>query len=328
MKVLFLGRGHNHPATRYRITQFLDYFRLNRVEPVIEDFPDGFFKWWRLSKKKYDIVFIQKKRVSVFWLERFKSQGAKVLYDFDDAVMFASSRHATPDSPKRMKAFVKMVKASDGIIAGNPYLKEQAEQYNKKAWIIPTSMDTEKYPIARHGTKDPATPVILGWIGGGKSLVFLQALLPALEELAGKFNIQLKIVCNAFFDSDKIKIIKKQWKEEHEILDVLTFDIGLAPLPDDPWSKGKCAAKLLQYMAGGIPSVASPVGVHTEIIQEGVNGLLATTPEEWKAKLERLIADAKLRESCGLEARKTVEERYSVKSSAPKLINIFKEIVK
>jgi glycosyltransferase involved in cell wall biosynthesis len=326
MKLLFLGRGNNHPATRYRITQYLDYLKTAKIEFEVKDFPKGFFSWYALTKQQYEIVFLQKKRVQTFWLKRFKKLGAKIIYDFDDAVMFASSRHASPNSPVRMKQFINMVKDSDAVIAGNPYLKNQAELYNNRIWIIPTSIDISKYALKNY-TLSPTRITTIGWIGGAKSLVFLKELLPVLEKLSERCRFQLKIVSDEFIKSDKIKIIEKSWKETDEASDTLSFDIGLAPLPDDPWSRGKCATKLLQYMASGIPAIASPVGVHTEIIKEGVNGFLAKDASEWQEKLQILINDFNLRKTLGTAARKTVEENYSVQVSAPKLVNIFNDIL-
>jgi len=326
MMLLFLGRGNNHPATRYRITQYLDYLKQNNIQFEVKDFPNGIFSWMALTKQHYDIVFIQKKRVQTFWLSRFKKAGAKIIYDFDDAVMFASSRHDCPDSPARMKQFINMVKASDAIIAGNPYLKSQAEPYNKRIWIIPTSIDITKYALKDY-TLTPPDIATIGWIGGTKSLVFLKELMPIMEKLSERCKFQLKIVSNGFIKSDKVKIIEKPWKEADETSDTLSFDIGLAPLPDDPWSRGKCATKLLQYMASGIPAVASPVGVHTEIIKEGVNGFLAKDSNEWQEKLQMLADNFNLRKALGITARKTVEENYSIQVNAPKLINIFNNII-
>ncbi|MBI5360908.1 MAG: glycosyltransferase family 4 protein [Planctomycetes bacterium] len=323
MKILFLGRGGNHPATRYRITQYLDYLKQNGIEYALEFFPAGFFGWLRLVRLagNYNAVFIQKKRIGNFWLWLFRRRGCKIIYDIDDAVMFNSSRHSSPDSPGRMKRFVKMVRASDFVIAGNKYLRSLVEPHNKNCAVMPTTIDMKKYPAKDYESTGTGACTI-GWIGGGKSIVFLNEIMPVLEDLAGRFDIRLKIVCNTFTESGRLEIIKKQWKEEEEAADILTFDIGLSPLPDDPWSKGKCATKLLQCMAAGIPTVSSNAGVHPDMIKDGVNGYMAGSPQEWMEKISILINDSIKRREIGLSGRKTVLDLYSVEANAPGLLKI------
>ena len=328
MKVLFVVRAGNHPATRLRVIQYLEYLKDAGIDTEVIPFPSGLLEWWRLLRKakEPDIVFFQKKRVHRFWLKRLKAKGAKLIYDFDDAVMFNSSRHPIPESPLRMRHFASMVKRCHGIIAGNSYLKSFAEPHNKNIWVLPTTIDTTKYSIKTHTSENPN--ITLGWIGGGKSLGFLKALQPVMDRIAERHNnVSLKIVCDSFFEGKKMPIIKKAWSEADEAQDVWSFDIGLAPLPDDSWSRGKCATKLLQYMASGIPAVASAVGVHNEIIRNGVNGFLAKNDAEWFDKIKRLIEDKALRQKMGLAARETAEKYYSVKANAPKLAEILKKIL-
>jgi glycosyltransferase involved in cell wall biosynthesis len=169
--------------------------------------------------------------------------------------------------------------------------------------------------------------VTIGWIGSKSSLPFLKELTPAFDQLASQYNsLELKIICNDFFECNKMPVIKKMWAREDENSDLQDIDIGLAPLPDHEWTKGKCATKLLQYLSVGIPVVCSPVGVHTEIVKEGINGLFATSNQEWIDKINLLIRDKTLRERMGLEGRKTVDLSYSLKANTPKFINAIKGI--
>ncbi|MEK7290502.1 MAG: glycosyltransferase, partial [Planctomycetota bacterium] len=135
-----------------------------------------------------------------------------------------------------------------------------------------------------------------------------------------------KIICNDFFECNKMPVIKKMWALEDENSDLQDIDIGLAPLPNHEWTKGKCATKLLQYLSVGIPVVSSPVGVHNEIIKEGINGLFAASIKEWIEKIDFLIKDRSSRERMGLEGRKTVESSYSLKANVPKFIDVIKGI--
>ena len=123
-----------------------------------------------------------------------------------------------------------------------------------------------------------------------------------------------------------LQIKCQPWREETEVTDLQSFDVGMMPLPDDPWSQGKCGLKALQYMAVGVPTVASPVGVNSDIIQDGTNGFLATTEQEWVEKLAQLLSDEPLRKACAAEGRKTVEARYSAAVHVPHLLTIFERV--
>ncbi|MEK7450072.1 MAG: glycosyltransferase family 4 protein [Planctomycetota bacterium] len=335
MKVFFLVRPNNHPASRYRVLQYLPYLNQHQINTQVEFFPETIFGWFKLLKKVKgaDIVFIQKKMINSFWLKRLKKTGTRIIFDVDDAIMFNSSRHPSPDSPRRMARYIKTVQQCDLVIAGNSYLKSLTEPYNSKVTILPLAIDLTKYPVKDYSRETdyrlPVTSnqIILGWLGGSKSLFFLKKLLPVLENLAVQYpRLSLKIVCNSFLESQKITIIKKQWQEDDEARDILSFDIGLSVLSDDPWSRGKCGTKLLQYLAAGIPAIASPVGVHNEIIQNGVNGFLADTPEEWEIKITRLVENYILRQTLGLAGREIVEEKYSLDIIAPRLVEILKTV--
>lgn len=328
MKVLFLIQGREHPASRYRALQYIPCLERNGVQSDVAVFPDGRAKWRALAgkMKQADVIFLQKKRLTP-GRHRFirRHSRARILYDVDDAVMYRSSRASTHDSAKRMKAFARTCTWADFVIAGNGYLQGLAAEHNERTAVIPTSIDTTLYPAKRFEAKQ--SQVILGWIGGRKSLVFLRELAPVFEELHAKHpETALKVVCNEFFDCPTMPVIKKEWAHEDEGADAASFDIGIAPLPDDVWSRGKCGTKLLQYMAAGVVPVASAVGVHREIIIDGRNGHLADTPEMWLERIERLILDREARRRMGLEARRTVERRYSLAASAPKMLHILKEL--
>lgn len=328
LRVLFLIQEYSHPASRYRALNYLPYLRANGVECEVVVFPNG-RKGWRALKDslaRAEVVFIQKKRLT--WLQnRFirKHSRARIAYDVDDAVMYNSSRARSHGSWKRRLAFAGTCRRADFVIAGNSYLQGLAGRHNENVAVIPTSIDMARYPVKRHdGGKKP---VVLGWIGGRKSLVFLEELRPVFEELHAKIpRTALKIVCNEFFDLPTMPVIKKAWAEAEEGADVASFDIGVAPLPDDVWSRGKCGTKLLQCMAAGVVCVASAVGVHCEIVKEGVNGFLASTPEEWKKKLEALILDPRARRRMGERARKTVETEYSLAASQAKMLNMLRGV--
>lgn len=326
MEVLFLIRGREHPASRYRVLQYLEPLAEGGVQAEVRDFPRSRAEWKALRPilGRRPVLFVQKKRLGPLRLWGLRRRGVRVLYDFDDAVMFQSSRHEAPESFSRSLRFRWMARGSHGVVAGSGYLARLAREHNPRVWVVPTSIDVRKYP-PRNGRGEG--PVTLGWIGGKKSLIFLEALKPVFRRIASEFpGTRLKIVCNDFFECPPMEVVKKAWSEAEEGDDVRSFDIGLAPLPDDPWSRGKCATKLLQCMAAAVPCVASPVGSHEEIVTNGEHGLFARTQDEWVEAIARLIRDRALAERIGAAGRKRVEEAYSLSANAPRLLGILREV--
>ncbi|OHC07020.1 MAG: hypothetical protein A2545_00575 [Planctomycetes bacterium RIFOXYD2_FULL_41_16] len=323
-KVYFLIQEWEHPASRYRVLQYIPYLKESQIESKVTLFPESFFKWMKLfsEMKSYDALFVQKKRLWYWQLWYLKRKHIKIIYDFDDAVMFRSPVDGGGRSLKRQRTFARMIQYSDQVIAGNQYLKLHALPYNANVSVVPTIVDTSKYTIKNYDKNKKE--VTIGWIGSKSSLPFLKELIPAFDQLASQHDMKLKIICNDFFDCNKMPVVKKMWKLEDENTDLQDIDIGLAPLPNHEWTKGKCATKLLQYLSVGIPVVCSPVGVHKEIIQEGINGLFAASNQEWIEKINLLACNRSLRERIGLEGRKTVETSYSLKTNIPKFIDAIK----
>ena len=163
----------------------------------------------------------------------------------------------------------------------------------------------------------------LGWIGDHGSIHYLEKMKPIFERIGEKYpHVELKIVCDTFFDCDRMKVIKKNWSSEEEVADLQGFDIGLMPLVDDPWSWGKCGLKIIQYQGVGVPVVCTPVGINKDLVEDGVNGFYAMTPEEWEEKLSLLIENSGLRERMGREGRRRVLENYTFQACAPRLLSI------
>ncbi|MFZ3071785.1 MAG: glycosyltransferase family 4 protein [Thermodesulfobacteriota bacterium] len=323
MKLAFLTNRIDKPSARYRFIQYIPYLEKQGLRVEVFKIPSSFLKRAAFFKTlgAFDCVFLQRKLLSFLDWRIFRKNAKSVVYDFDDAVMFRDSKSKRPESFFRMLMFKRTIHGSDAVISGNKYLYEYASRHNKRVFTIPTVID-----MARYGEKNYAPDsgvVTLGWIGSGITLFYLEEMKDALDEVFERHPFtRLKIVADKFFDCAKMPVIKKKWNYEEEIADLHSFDIGLMPLIDDPWSRGKCGFKLLQYMAVGVPGVASKVGVNSEIVTHGINGFLANGTKEWVDCLSKLIEDAALRERLGQEARKTVKERYSLEVNAPKLKKI------
>jgi len=327
MKILFLVQGLDVAASRYRVLQYLPYLEEHGIRPTVSPFPVSFLEKLRVFKSvsKYDILFIQRKRFSVPWLKYLRKNARKIVYDFDDSVMCRNSKANRPESKTRNRMFRNMINASDHVIAGNEFLKENTAAFTDNITIIPSPIDMSLYRQKRYPGESNA--VTLGWIGAHGSIHYLEKMKRIFETLGKKHsNLRLKIVCDIFFDCENMAVEKKAWSKEDEAEDLQSFDIGLMPLIDDPWSHGKCGLKILQCLAAGVPVVCSPYGINKEIVADGVHGFWAETPEEWIEKIEIMANDHDLRKRMGMEGRKKVIEHYSLEANAPRILKIFQQL--
>lgn len=327
MKVLFLIQGREVAASRYRVLQYIPYLNSQGVEATVSHYPRSIkenIQFFR-DLPQYDIVFLQRKRFNQPRLNWLRRRARRIVYDFDDSVMYRNSKAKDPVSQTRKRRFTRMIKASDFVIAGNEFLRDQVLPINPNVEVIPTSIDQERYESKDYSV--PKDRLTIGWIGDHGSIHYLEKMRPIFERLGERYSqCELKIVCDIFFDCERIPIVKKQWKSDEEVKDLQSFDIGLMPLVDDPWSWGKCGLKIVQYQGVGLPVVCTPVGVNRDLIEDGVTGFWAKTPEEWEEKISILMEDAQLRETLGKEGRKRVLEKYTIQSCAPRLVSIFKRV--
>ncbi|MCP4614546.1 MAG: glycosyltransferase family 4 protein [Planctomycetes bacterium] len=270
---------------------------------------------------RFDIVFIQKVLLPIPIQRLLHRRNPRIIFDFDDA-LFARTRTYGPES-----WLIHQLETSSLILAGNEYLANYARQYAERVDVIPTSVDVNRYrPLLEPYQGDDC--LVIGWIGGPSTLEQLETLGPVFQELAANYSdIEVRVVGTTRTSLDRLlPTVCKSWRFETEVADLQNFDIGVMPLVDDRWTRGKCGYKLLQYMATGIPSVASPVGVNAEIIDHGVNGLLASTPDEWRKSLEVLVQNQALRNKLGAAGRKKVVAEYSVEAHLPKLKQVLFDV--
>jgi glycosyltransferase involved in cell wall biosynthesis len=307
VNLAILVTGIEKPSARHRILQFIPFLHQNNFQAEVFVIPGNHLDRIRFFRKlrAYDIVFLQRKLFTAIELNILRRNAQKLVYDFDDAVMFRDSVKRTQYSSLRTRKFIRTIKNAD---IGNEYLRDQAISYNAQTVIIPTTVDTDVY------REKPASPssdaVILGWLGSKATLFYLDNIKNVFETIFERFpNVSLKIVADRFFDCNKMPVIKKRW-----------------PLTDDPWSRGKCGFKLLQYMAAGIPPVCSPVGVNKEIVQDGINGFYARDEHEWVEKLSNLILDRQLRYRIGRNARLSVLDNYSKAIHEKRLLTLLSSL--
>ena len=280
--------------------------------------------------REFDAVYIFREAAvlgpPVFerWVHR---SGVPMIFDFDDAIFVP---YRSPSNgylsylkfPAKTRAICRM---ASHVMAGNPYLADYARPVNANVTIIPTTIDTEKYTVAR--SKAASDPPIIGWSGSYSTVQHLDTLRGALQRLAREERFRLRVIGTPNYELEGVEVEAMPWRVETETADLGAMDIGVMPLPDDRWSKGKCGLKALQYMALGIPTVCSPVGVNTDIIRDGENGLIADTEDEWVEKLKQLLRSADLRRRLGLAGRATVEDSYSALAQAPRVYQILESVV-
>ena len=307
MNLLILSNNPSRASFRQRIGVYLDTLRSNGINPDVAKLPKGSLGRRKLFQRAADFegVFLHKKGLNffdAFWLHRYSK---KIIYDFDDAVMY-SPKNPNRNSLSHFIPFRRTVKLADMIIAGNSYLAEHARKFNPNVEILPTGLDTDAYKVQAGPKNDDKIRLV--WIGSKSTLRYLAEIKPALEEISSRFdNVILRIICDDFLNLQNMPAEKYLWSEETEATDLATCDIGLAPLPDNRFTRGKCGFKILQYAAAGLPVIASPVGVNNDYIRQG-GGYLADGASDWVDKLCQLISDSQLRKRMGQISRAKVKQ--------------------
>jgi glycosyltransferase involved in cell wall biosynthesis len=355
--VISAHRFNRSPSQRYRYEQYIPYLQQHGFDftfsPILSEKDDKVFyaKGHALSKglillrsvftrlkdclryNDFDIIFIQREALFVgsnfFERKAFKSK-AQVIFDFDDSIwlMDTSPENKKWEWLKKPGKTRSNIQHAHVVIAGNLYLKAYADRYNKNTVLIPTTVDCNVH-IPKPGLRNKES-VVIGWSGSISTIKHFELLVPVLEKLKRKYGskISFKVLGDAAYVNRELGIIGKAWSASEEVDDINAFDIGIMPLPNDEWAKGKCGLKGLTFMACGVPTVMSSVGVNTEIIQHGENGFLVSSEEEWIHCLSQLIESSELREQLGRAGRETVVTKYSVEANKEKYLRICKEAVK
>ena len=328
MKIIFLthfsDQGH-----RFRVEQYFPYLIAHQVEPKWQPLSGSWKERLILYRElpSFDVVCIQRRLLPPFEFYWIRKKSKKVLFDLDDAIMYRSSSSPHPHSLSRRLKFRWMVKGSDVVTVGNPFLKNEVLRVDraKKVFVIPTSIDMNLYPQRKEISH--RQEIVLGWIGTKANLKYLKRLESVFETIRQRFpQVKLKIVSNDFYDSSSLPLIKKPWKLEDENRDLISFDIGLMPLSDDPWSKGKCGLKIIQYLSVGVPVVCTPVGMNSDIVKDGENGFWAMNHQEWVDRLSTLIQNPELRYQMGLKGIETVEKEYSLAVTSEKFLQVLQSL--
>jgi glycosyltransferase involved in cell wall biosynthesis len=274
----------------------------------------------------YDLVFLYREAIPFgppIIESIVASRGLPIVYDFDDAIFLPAVSDANKafsflKNPGRV---VEILRKSRRVIAGNEFLAAYARTHNRSVTVIPTAVDTDRFvPRAGQPEDGARRELVVGWIGTPTTFPYLEGLADVLREVAAKHPFVLKVSgAGRAAHFPGLKVVEVPWSLGDEVSLFNTCDIGVYPLTDDEWAKGKCGFKAIQFMACGVPVVAAAVGVNREIVSDGQNGFLAATPAEWVEKLGRLLSDAALRARLAAAGRRTIVERYSLDVTAPHL---------
>lgn len=330
MKVLFLVEPISTSAsTRFRVEHFLPHLHAARTSTtvrsaVIRGRLENLISRTRVICEALasDVIVIQRHLYSARAFDWLRRTGKPIVFDFDDALFTYPTGQTSKPNPSWMETQVTRLNHtlanSSVVIAGSRHLASYASRYNPQTVVIPTSvkfLPSEEELASRRSTGRP----VVGWIGRAENLIYLRQIADELVRLQQNHPFTLRIVSNEPLSIDGLSIENRVWALDREEDDVASFDIGLAPLADDAWSRGKCGLKAIQSMACGQPVVVSPIGAHRDIVRHNVNGLWATDPADWSLQLGRLLREPDLRRRIGVAARQTVADEYSVDASVPKL---------
>jgi glycosyltransferase involved in cell wall biosynthesis len=255
--------------------------------------------------------------------------GKPVVYDIDDAFFHQYDDHPNPLVRALLRGKLEPLPAGAALcLCGNDYLRDYASQWCSNSVVLPTVVDTETY--VPRSDRAPRERPLIGWIGSPSTWCNVQPILPVLQQVAAEEKVRIRVIGpGAQAEADRFPGLEMvPWNEASEVSEVQDMDIGIMPLLDLPFQRGKSGYKLIQYMACGIPVVASPIGVNSEIVDDGRTGLLATTKQEWREALIRLIANAALRTRMGRMGRAKIEQSYSLASQAPRLVRLFRSVGK
>jgi len=308
-KLLFVSKGEDASSTRYRALQFFPLWRTAGFEPSHVTASGGIKATLDMLRQaaRADVVVVLRKTfpAALLWLLRRVS--CRLVFDFDDAIF--CNTDGTP-SRTRMARFAAMARACDHIFAGNAFLADHAAAFNPAVTLVPTCVDVARYRIE---ADKPADSLDLVWIGSHSTRKYLAEAMLWLKVAADAVpGLRLKIIADFDLPGGGVTTLPVPWRAESEARELAASHIGIAPMRDDDWSRGKCALKVLQYMAAGLPVVSSKAGANAEVIVEGETGYLASTTAEWAERIAQLAGDAELRRRLGEAGRRLVETDYSI----------------
>jgi len=322
-EVVFLINKPDAPSFRHRLQPALPELAARGLRPAVDVLPSGVVLLRMLERRRRlgsaAAVVLAKTKLHPPEARLLRRWCRAIVYDFDDAVYTVRPRkvgHRPPPSPRRQRRFSTLCSIADVVVACNETLAARARPHATRVEIVPTPVDVTRYPTRRPPSLPRRTLV---WIGMPENLRYLELVHSPLARLACEFaDLKLRIVSSAAPPWPDVPIEFVPWSEAGEVEALCSADIGIMPLSDDDWSNGKCAFKLIQYMAAGLPCVASRIAMNCEVVTPGRNGFLASSADEWEERLRALLVADDRGRPLGAAGRQLVEERFDRRAVAPR----------
>ncbi len=327
MKLLLLPLDPGLASSRLRIVELAPHLEARGIECDVETYPRTFGAQRALRRRasEYDAVVVQKRLPSRFEAGPWRVTGVPCLFDFDDALPFRQRpKHGSHESATRRRRFARILRLADAFVCGNANLATLVGETNKPVEVIPTAVPVD---VPRHEHLAEPAPLRVGWIGGQGNLEDLERLRGPLAAVARTHPLELVVISDAPWDAADVPVRHVPWSLAGQADALASLDVGLMPLADNAWNRGKCAYKLLQYMAAGVCAIGAPVGMNAQLIEHGRNGLLARDDDEWTEVLRQAATDAALRGRLGAAGRATVERDYSFAAVAERWARLLERVL-
>jgi len=325
-RLLILTRDRTNAAFRQRVEPFLAPLAARGIETQVVEMAKSPWERSRQMRRAHDFdgVLLQRKTLALW--DKWSLRGAvrRLIYDFDDAVMYQARTPEEPH-PARLRRFCRTVQRAHLVIAGNGLLADRARKSGgRHVEVVPTGLDTSRFPPKK--AYSAHNPLRLVWVGSASTLKQLAPFHDMFEALAqARTKVVLRIIADASLEVPGLAVENVPWMLQTESHLLAESDVGIAPLPDTPYTRGKCGFKVLQYMAAGLPVITSPVGVNAEYVTPEKTGLWARSPKEWVEAVERLAADTRLRERLGHKGRERAVKEFDFKALAPRVCELIEQ---
>ncbi|MCF6282866.1 MAG: glycosyltransferase family 4 protein [Candidatus Polarisedimenticolaceae bacterium] len=316
-KILFISKGSDSASTRYRATDFFPL--LKQAGWQATHLTDRRTPLGRLNLLKQasqaDVVVVVRRTFGPLFAGILRRVASRLIFTFDDAI-FAKS-DGSP-SRGRERRFAATVALCDVVWAGNSYLADKAKAFNGCVEVVPTVLDVDRYATE---VAKPADSLDLVWIGSSSTKKHLLPVIPLLEEAAALIpELRLKIIADFSIESERLNVVPILWSPESELRELLASHIGIAPLPDNAFTRGKCGLKVLQYMAAGLPVISSAAGVNRELVDDGVSGFLVSSDQQWLEAIQALAKSPEQRRSMGETGLQRCRDHFTLQAALQKML--------